>query len=47
MSQNTAKRNLRKTGLSENKLSSLEQIKAARQGIEKRIDQYNVRLYFT
>ncbi len=41
MSQNT-KRNLRKTGLSEKKLTSLEQIKAARQGIVKRVDQYTV-----
>ncbi len=41
MSQNT-KRNLRKTGLSEKKLTSLEQIKAARQGIVNRLDQYTV-----
>jgi hypothetical protein len=41
MSQNT-KRNLRKSGLSEKKLNSLEQIKAARLGIIKRVDQYNV-----
>ena len=40
MSQN--KRSLRKTGLAENKKTSIEQIKAARQGGEKRVEQYIV-----
>lgn len=45
MSQNRTKRNLKKSGHTEKILTTFEQIKEAREGKKRRIDQYSV-IYF-